>query len=73
MVENNLDLQGGVDLLTDMLAKRVDEYVELKNQLPSWGPEVDGPLAIYLKNLEHFVQGTVLWYYSVPSKVFLSS
>jgi len=66
MIERNINLQGAVDLLTDMLAQRVQDYVDLKATLPSWGPDVDAPLAIYLKNLEHFVQGTILWYYSVP-------
>jgi len=49
-----------------MLAKRVNDYVELKAALPSFGPEADAQLAIFLKNLEHFVQGSIMWYYSVP-------
>ncbi|TDL19929.1 terpenoid synthase [Rickenella mellea] len=66
MVERDLDLQGAVDTLTQMLSDRVDEYVELKKQLPSFGTEVDAELGKHHKNLEHFVQGTVLWYYLSP-------
>ena len=68
MVERKLDLQSAVDLLVDMLVNRVEEYARLRKQLPSFGPDIDAELAKYLKNLEHFVQGTVLWYYLSPSE-----
>lgn len=63
MVERNVDLQGAIDVLTNMIADRVDEYVDLKSRLQSFGPKVDIQLHRYLEGLEHFVQGTVVWYY----------
>ncbi|KAF9232893.1 isoprenoid synthase domain-containing protein [Melanogaster broomeanus] len=66
MHERNIGLQGAIDVLTEMLAQRVDEYIELKSKLPSFGPEADKELARYLHALENFVQGTVLWYYLSP-------
>ena len=51
-----------------MLDVRVTEYLDLKNSLPSFGKEVDAQLAKYLTALEHFVQGTVVWYYNSPLK-----
>ncbi|EGO03037.1 hypothetical protein SERLA73DRAFT_165924 [Serpula lacrymans var. lacrymans S7.3] len=66
MIEHNVGLQAAIDILTDMLADRVAEYTELKKQLPSFGPAVDTELMRYLEALEHFVQGTVLWYYLSP-------
>lgn len=68
MHERNVGLQAAIDILTEMLAQRVEQYIDLKNQLPSFGPEVDRELARYLHALENFVQGTVLWYYLSPSK-----
>lgn len=68
MHERDVGLQAAIDILTEMLAQRVEQYVELKSQLPSFGPEVDRELAKYLHALENFVQGTVLWYYLSPSK-----
>lgn len=68
MHERNVGLQAAIDILTEMLARRVDDYIELKNQLPSFGAKVDQELARYLHALENFVQGTVLWYYLSPSK-----
>ncbi|THU78121.1 terpenoid synthase [Dendrothele bispora CBS 962.96] len=64
MEEKDLGLQDAIDYVINMLSDRVDEYIALKKSLPSFGPEVDRELARYLKALEHFVQGTVVWYYS---------
>jgi len=66
MAEHDIDLQSAVDSLTDMISHRVEEYAQLKKQLPSWGPEVDAVVQKYHKALEHFVQGCLVWYYSSP-------
>lgn len=73
MHESDVGLQAAIDILTEMLAQRVEDYIKLKNQLPSFGPDVDQELARYLHALENFVQGTVLWYYLSPSKAFWQS
>ncbi|KAF5374219.1 hypothetical protein D9758_004664 [Tetrapyrgos nigripes] len=64
MEEKDLDLQDAIDYVIQMLNDRVDDYRALKKSLPSFGPCVDAELARYLRALEHFVQGTVVWYYS---------
>ncbi|THU81293.1 terpenoid synthase [Dendrothele bispora CBS 962.96] len=64
MEEKDLGLQDVIDYVITMLSDRVDEYITLKRSLPSFGSEVDRELARYLKALEQFVQGTVVWYYS---------
>ncbi|KAH9886928.1 terpenoid synthase [Cubamyces lactineus] len=66
MIEDDTDLQSAVDILTDMLAQRVADYVRYKSQLPSFGPEVDAELARYHKAIEQYTQGTVVWYYRSP-------
>ncbi|KAI0655721.1 terpenoid synthase [Cubamyces menziesii] len=66
MIERDTDLQSAVDILTDMLATRVADYVRYKAQLPSFGPEVDAELARYHKAIEQYTQGTVVWYYHSP-------
>lgn len=68
MNERQIGLQEAIDVLTEMLAQRVNDYVELKSKLPSFGPHADRELARYLHALENFVQGTVLWYYLSPRK-----
>ncbi|CAL1697047.1 unnamed protein product [Somion occarium] len=66
MLERDVGLQHAVDIVTEMLADRVKEYVKLKAQLPSFGEEVDSELRRYFIALEHYVQGTVVWYYDSP-------
>ena len=66
MLELDCDLQTAIDVLTDMFAQRVADYVQFKSQLPSFGPEVDSELARYHKAIEQYTQGTVVWYYYSP-------
>ncbi|KAI0334297.1 terpenoid synthase [Cubamyces sp. BRFM 1775] len=66
MIERDTDLQSAVDILTDMLAQRIADYVRYKAQLPSFGPELDAELARYNKAIEQYTQGTIVWYYRSP-------
>ena len=66
MIERNVDLQTAVDLLTDMLVKRVEEYIELKRNLPTFGTPIDHELARYNKGMEDFARGLIYWYYQSP-------
>lgn len=61
MLERDTGLQSAVDILTDMLAQRVADYVRYRSQLPSFGPEVDAELARYNKAIEQYTQGTIVW------------
>ncbi|KAH9925665.1 terpenoid synthase [Epithele typhae] len=66
MIERDCGLQEAVDVLTDMYAQRVADYLRYKAQLPSFGPTVDAELARYNTALEQYTQGTVVWYYYSP-------
>ncbi|KAI0753658.1 terpenoid synthase [Fomes fomentarius] len=66
MLERDCNLQTAVDVLTEMQAQRVADYIRYKAQLPSFGPEVDAELARYNKAIEQYTQGTVVWYYHSP-------
>lgn len=68
MVEYHVDLQSAIDILTAMIENRVADYAALKSKLPSFGSEIDKSVAMYHKALEHFVQGTIVWYYVCPSE-----
>jgi len=57
MKELNLDLQSAVDYVGHRIKTRVDDYIATKATLPSWGPEVDKELGIYLTHCEYFVAG----------------
>jgi len=66
MLERDVDLQTAVNVVTKMLSDRVNDYVWWKKQLPSFSSEVDTELQRYLKALEQFIQGTVVWNYESP-------
>ncbi|KAI0771415.1 isoprenoid synthase domain-containing protein [Irpex lacteus] len=66
MVMRRINLQEAVNVLITMITDRIDDYAQLKSGLPSFGSAIDEQLGLYLKNLEHFIQGTVRWYYSSP-------
>jgi len=66
MLEKGLDLQSAIDFATDMVRARVKEYVNLKSEVPSFGSETDEEVARFIKALEHWVQGSVVWYYESP-------
>ncbi|KAG6812006.1 hypothetical protein H0H92_004735 [Tricholoma furcatifolium] len=67
---HDLDLQEAVDMLTKMIENRVQDYLKLKESMPSFGPDVDPAVQKYIYALEQFVQGCVVWYYSSPRYFF---
>ncbi|ELU37648.1 terpene synthase family, metal binding domain-containing protein [Rhizoctonia solani AG-1 IA] len=58
MHHNSLDLAGAIDFANQLTRKRLDEYVEIKANLPSFGSGLDEQLARYLEGIEYCVQGT---------------
>ncbi|KAK0452122.1 isoprenoid synthase domain-containing protein [Desarmillaria tabescens] len=63
---NAIGLQDAINMLTNMIADRLKEYLTLKKQLPSFGPDIDAVLARYHTAMENFTQGCIVWYYSSP-------
>jgi hypothetical protein len=57
MQERDVSLQEAIDILTEMLNQRVDDYIKIKSQLPSFGTDVDVVLERYFHAMENFVQG----------------
>jgi hypothetical protein len=68
MHERQVSLQIAVNTIAHMISQRVQDYVQLKKQLPSFGTNIDRQRELYLKSLEHEVYGSVLWYYESPSE-----
>ncbi|KAF8175504.1 isoprenoid synthase domain-containing protein [Mycena galopus ATCC 62051] len=68
MAEKNLGVQDSVDFVGNMLGRSIAEYAELKQKLPSFGPQVDAELTRYLTGCEFFTQGALRWYSSSLSE-----
>jgi hypothetical protein len=61
MNERGLDLQSAVDFVGDLCKQTIDRFVENKDMLPSWEPEIDGQVQIYVGALEDWIIGSFHW------------
>ncbi|KAG9094400.1 hypothetical protein FRC06_010835 [Ceratobasidium sp. 370] len=66
MWDKQLDLEGAMDYVDQLTRKRVQEYVEAKKQLRSFGPELDPQVALYVQGIEYWVQGSIDWTFMTP-------
>ncbi|CAE6446995.1 unnamed protein product [Rhizoctonia solani] len=62
----DLDLNGAIDFVDQMIKKRLDEYMNLKAKLPSFGPGLDEQLAEYSQAIENSVHGFVEAVFTTP-------
>ncbi|KAJ3756329.1 isoprenoid synthase domain-containing protein [Lentinula raphanica] len=61
MKEKNLDLQGASDYVGSYFKILMDRYLDARKCLPTWGPEVDAGVALYLDATAHWVRGNLDW------------
>ncbi|KAG6868137.1 hypothetical protein C0993_007260 [Termitomyces sp. T159_Od127] len=61
MNEEGLDLQSAVDFVGNMCRQSIDRFVEDRANLPSWGPEIDKDVAIYVNGLADWIVGSLHW------------
>ncbi|KAG9123248.1 hypothetical protein FRC07_015191 [Ceratobasidium sp. 392] len=66
MWNEGLGLEGAIDYVDKLLRKRLQEYVDAKAQLRSFGPEVDAQIAQYIQGVEYGVQGSISWTFMTP-------
>ena len=59
MTYHGHDLQGAVDYVGDLCAKTIDSFTANKEQIPSWGPEIDKMVAGYVQGLQDWIVGYV--------------
>ncbi|KAG8739301.1 hypothetical protein FRC12_016370 [Ceratobasidium sp. 428] len=66
MWNKRLDLEGAISYVDELTRKRLQEYVDAKAQLPSFGPELDPQVALYVQGLEYSFQGFNEWQFLTP-------
>jgi len=64
--ERGVDLQEAMDIAGDFFANYVEEFNMWKEQLPSWGPEVDAAVSEYIRGMAACVRGYIEWSLSGP-------
>ncbi|KAH7334146.1 isoprenoid synthase domain-containing protein [Rhizoctonia solani] len=66
MHHNNLGLEDAIDFVNQLTKQRLNEYVEVKAKLPSFGPGLDKQVARYIEGIEYCVQGFIDWTFMTP-------
>ena len=59
MTHHGHSLQSAVDYVGDLCAKTIDTFAANKEQIPSWGPEIDHMVAGYVQGLQDWIVGYV--------------
>ncbi|KAG9084911.1 hypothetical protein FS749_004836 [Ceratobasidium sp. UAMH 11750] len=66
MWNHQLDLEGAIDYVDKLTRKRLQEYVDAKAQVRSFGPNIDPQVALYIQGFEYSFQGFIEWQFMTP-------
>ncbi|KAI0760326.1 terpenoid synthase [Fomes fomentarius] len=59
--QQKLELQEAVDYVGDLCLACIDRFQALRKALPSWGPEIDAQLQVYIDGLGDWMIGNLVW------------
>jgi len=61
MQHHGMTLQEAVDFVGDLCKKSIDRFIEGRARLPSWGPEIDAQVQVYVQGLADWISGSLHW------------
>ena len=61
MMQEGLDLQSAVDFVGHLCKQSIDRFNNDRANLPSWGPEIDRQVDIYVDGLADWIVGSLHW------------
>jgi len=61
MHHHGMTLQEAVNFVGDLCGKSVDRFTEDRARLPSWGPEIDAQVQVYVQGLADWIVGSLHW------------
>ncbi|KAH9838441.1 isoprenoid synthase domain-containing protein [Rhodofomes roseus] len=61
MATLGLERQAAIDYAGDLCNKTVERFLEGKAALPSWGPEIDAQVQVYVQGLEDWIIANAEW------------
>lgn len=61
MMQEGLDLQSSVDFVGQLCKQSIDRFNDDRANLPSWGPEIDRQVDIYVDGLADWIVGSLHW------------
>ncbi|CDO70012.1 hypothetical protein BN946_scf184354.g14 [Trametes cinnabarina] len=56
-----LDLQSAVDFVGDLCKQTIDAFVANQQNIPSFGPDIDRDVALYVQGLQDWIVGSLHW------------
>ena len=59
--EYGFALQAAVDFVGDLCKGTIDRFESERANLPSWGPEIDRDVALYVNTLQNWIVGSLHW------------
>ncbi|KAI0703666.1 terpenoid synthase [Cerioporus squamosus] len=59
--QEGLELQEAIDYVGDLCFGCIDRFEALRRALPSWGPEIDAQLQVYIDGLADWMIGNLVW------------
>ena len=61
MQEENVGVQSAIDYLGDLFHRYMCRFNEERAALPSWGPEMDRQVNVYVNALADWIIGSIHW------------
>jgi hypothetical protein len=61
MKQEGLSLQAAVDFVGELCQQSIDRFVAERASLPSWDPEIDRQVDIYVDGLADWIVGSLHW------------
>ena len=62
MKQKGLDVQEAIDFVGEYCRGCIDRFENDRQQLPSWGPEVDKMVAQYVDGMQNWIVGESDWF-----------
>lgn len=72
MQEKCLTLDDAMSYVDQIVRARLQDYVDAKKRLRSFGSELDSQIALYVRGMEHLVQGSIDWTFMTPRESCLA-
>ncbi|KAI0327815.1 terpenoid synthase [Cubamyces sp. BRFM 1775] len=61
MHRHNVGLQEAVDFVGTLCKASIDRFEHDRQLIPSWGPEIDRDVAVYVRGLQNWIVGSLHW------------
>lgn len=61
MHQEKVDVQTAMDIAGDMFKENMDRFFLERDNLPSWGPEIDKQVDLFVDGLGYWISGNINW------------